>query len=194
MKVFENILCPIDFSDNSVRSVQWAEALSHRFGSKLTILHVMEYPGATDTFAFDFEAYQARTQAEMNDFVAPLRVPYETLVVSGSAAHEIVTQAEKTNATLIIMATRGLRGAAHVLLGSTAEHVIHHAPIPVLTLSPYCTSMPVRDVKNRILLPTSSTEKAPAGYLVFRSIIEELQHSVTMMHVIDFKDPMFGVN
>ena len=35
---------------------------------------------------------------------------------------------------LIVLATRGYSGLKHVLLGSTAERVVRHAPCPVLVV------------------------------------------------------------
>jgi len=35
---------------------------------------------------------------------------------------------------LIVIATHGYTGLKHVLLGSTAERVVRHAPCPVLTV------------------------------------------------------------
>jgi nucleotide-binding universal stress UspA family protein len=37
---------------------------------------------------------------------------------------------------LIVMATAGRTGVSHLLMGSVAEKVVRHAPVPVLTLPP----------------------------------------------------------
>lgn len=44
---------------------------------------------------------------------------------------------------LIIVATHGATGARHILLGSTAERIVHHAPCPVLTLK--CHEKDIKD-------------------------------------------------
>lgn len=194
MNVFEKILVPIDFSEHSVRALHWAEALAHRFQSTVMVLHVMEYPGATDSFAFDFEAFHSRTIADMHDFLTPLKIEHESFVIGGNPHLEIVNVAEKQNATLIVMGTRGLKGAAHHILGSTTEYVIHHAKCPVFTMSPHCVIPSEAPSKRKVLLPASSLEQPPHGYILLKQIVEQLQDSVTMMHVVDFKDPMFGVN
>lgn len=194
MRVFEKILCPVDFSESSVRALQWAETLAHRFQSMIVAMHVMEYPGATDSFAFDFEAYQARTITEMHDFLTPLKVQHESVVIAGTAPHEIENVAESQGVSLIVMGTRGLKGAAHRILGSTTEHVIHHAQVPVFTVNPHCEVPAAGTEKRRVLLPTSSLERPPHGYILLRQVVEELGDSVTLMHAVDFKDPMFGVN
>ena len=51
------------------------------------------------------------------------------------AAHQqIVTAAVETNADLIILATHGRTGIAHLLIGSTAERVVRYAQCPVLVV------------------------------------------------------------
>lgn len=57
----------------------------------------------------------------------------ELLAVEGFPPEAIVAKAVETEADLVVMGTRGRTGLAHVLLGSTAERVIHTAPCPVLT-------------------------------------------------------------
>ena len=52
----------------------------------------------------------------------------------GKPFHEITTDARERAADLIVIATHGYTGAKRVLLGSTAEQVVRHAPCPVLTV------------------------------------------------------------
>jgi len=47
---------------------------------------------------------------------------------------EIIDYAIKHDIDLIVMATHGRTGLAHVLLGSVAEKVVRKAPCPVLTI------------------------------------------------------------
>jgi nucleotide-binding universal stress UspA family protein len=115
-------------------------------------------------------------------------------VISGSAPQEIVSAVDKYQASLIVMGTRGLRGAAHKILGSAAEHVVHHATVPVFTVGPQCVVPPAGLEKKRVLMPVSTLEEPPHGYLVLRRVVQELGDAVTMMHVVSFNDPLFGVN
>jgi nucleotide-binding universal stress UspA family protein len=52
----------------------------------------------------------------------------------GEAAGELIRTAGDRNVDLIALSTRGRRGVARLLLGSTARRVVQHAPCPVLTV------------------------------------------------------------
>lgn len=54
------------------------------------------------------------------------------LVLWGDAASQIVKQATKSNADLIIMGTRGLGNLRGLLIGSVSNKVIHNAKCPTL--------------------------------------------------------------
>lgn len=58
----------------------------------------------------------------------------ETLGLEGYPPEVIIDKARENEVDLIAMGTHGRTGLTHVLLGSTAERVIHRAPCPVLTV------------------------------------------------------------
>jgi nucleotide-binding universal stress UspA family protein len=61
-------------------------------------------------------------------------IEVECRVVEGVAFAEIVRIARDEEIGLIVIATHGLSGIAHLLLGSTTEKVVRKAPCPVLTV------------------------------------------------------------
>jgi universal stress protein A len=193
MKLFERILCPIDFSQDSVKALQWTEYLARKYESEVSILHVMEpYPATVDV-GIDYDKYHSAVVRDMENFLAPLTIPHQTLQSSGLPSEKIVSFATTLGASLIVMSTRGLRGAAHKFIGSTAESVIRHSDIPVMTLSPDC-GQPGSIDSNRILVPISKLTWPIPGYMRRRRIIRDLDASVTMMYVVDMHDSMFGAS
>jgi nucleotide-binding universal stress UspA family protein len=64
------------------------------------------------------------------------------MVVEGSAAEQIIDQAEALGAGLIVMTTHGSGGLGRWLVGSCAERVVRHAHCPVLTIGKRALSGP----------------------------------------------------
>ncbi len=60
----------------------------------------------------------------------------DAVQVGHDVAEKITQYAQAYNIDLIVMATHGRGGLAHVWLGSITEKVIRSAPCPVLTLRP----------------------------------------------------------
>ena len=56
------------------------------------------------------------------------------VVISGSPGETIVSYAQENECTLIAIATHGHGGFRRFALGSTADYVVHHSNIPVLTV------------------------------------------------------------
>jgi len=56
----------------------------------------------------------------------------EPLRAQGVIANEIVRAAVEHGADQIAMGTRGMGAVGGLLLGSVAQRVVHHAPVPVL--------------------------------------------------------------
>lgn len=141
---FARILVAIDFSESSLRALDYALALAEPFGARLILLHVVEPAGYLDN---QFGVAPALDETNQNlleegrERLAQLcqrrissRVRSENLVRLGRAHSEIPDTAKALAADLIIMATHGFSGLKHALMGSTAERVVRMAPCPVLTV------------------------------------------------------------
>lgn len=63
-------------------------------------------------------------------------IPLETKVEKGVSAHNEIESYTSESADLIVMATHGHSGFAHLILGSTAEKVAQYVKKPVITVRP----------------------------------------------------------
>ncbi len=94
--------------------------LSERPKAKLKLVN-----GEKDTFTLHLERDDEKYQ-----------IPMKVEQVRGISAHyEIVDYAEE-HADMIVIATHGRSGLAHMFMGSTSEKVVQWAKIPVLTTRP----------------------------------------------------------
>ncbi|HSE41206.1 MAG TPA: universal stress protein [Acidobacteriota bacterium] len=190
MLKFNKILCPVDFSETSIKALQWAEFLAKRFNSELTVLHTIEIPLTSDPYIYDTENAQTQAEKSLETLLAPLTVKHNHLISFGDASPNIKKIADEIEAKLIIMGTRGLKGFRHKFIGSTAEYVMRHASIPVITISPVCG--PPHPNLNRALVLVSDVETIPEGELM-KAVADELDIHVTLMHVVSFAEPMYKV-
>lgn len=144
MLTVTKILCPTDFSDPSREALSTAEQMAGLFDAELLLCHVVEpaiYPvavGLPPTAGYDLER-QAFDAAEerLGELVSELKsrgVKASASVESGPAWQRLGELVEEHGIGLVVMATHGLTGLAHVLLGSTAERLVRTCPCPVLTV------------------------------------------------------------
>jgi nucleotide-binding universal stress UspA family protein len=56
------------------------------------------------------------------------------IVFVGDPKDSIIERAIEIKASMIVLGTHGRTGLSHLLMGSTAEYVIRHSPIPVLVI------------------------------------------------------------
>lgn len=143
----QTILVATDFSPPAEKALHYAQRFAQQFGSKIVVLHVIEpvYPYPVDGlmhFPGDLQDPMVELRpavekslerlAETAAQAAGVVVRPKTRV--GRAWREITEAATAENADAIVIATHGRSGLAHVLLGSTAEKVVRHAPCPVLVV------------------------------------------------------------
>jgi nucleotide-binding universal stress UspA family protein len=57
---------------------------------------------------------------------------WQAEVVRGDSDDRIIDSAQEHGTDLIVMGSHGHTGLRHLLMGSVAEHVLRHAPCPVL--------------------------------------------------------------
>lgn len=142
-----HILVPVDFSDHSVEALSVARSLAVDLDATIRVLHVIEeviHPsfyvtGQTSLSAW-FPELEATALREMRRLTARAEgsdVPIEYHIKEGRASMEIVSFAKRQDIQLIVMASHGLSGVEHLLLGSVTERVIRLAPCPVLTLKSF---------------------------------------------------------
>jgi nucleotide-binding universal stress UspA family protein len=140
----KKILVPVDFSDCSMKGVEYARQLASHFGSRLVLFHsiAIQYWITNDEYTrYDLPLLTQQSdkiaREQMRELVQTLKrdgVEVTGFVAMGHAGQAICTRAELEKVDLIVMSTHGTTGLKHVLLGSTAEYVVRHARGPALVV------------------------------------------------------------
>lgn len=141
MTGYQHILLAADFQDDSARVAERAKELASRYEAKLSLLHVVENmpvePGnelmIPPTANVEQELLN-NAERRLRDLASRLSVAdgdHEVRV--GQTKREIIDHAEENGVDLIVVGSHSRHGLA-LLLGSTANAVLHGAPCDVLAV------------------------------------------------------------
>lgn len=129
---FRQILCAVDFSEESLAAMHHAISWSRQFNSRLTVVHVLE--GLRESPYPDAQVARAR----LAEFAGPYsaRSRCEFTVQMGSPADAILEAAENVVSDIIVIGARGAGSAPRIAshFGSVAHKIVCNASCPVLTV------------------------------------------------------------
>ncbi len=135
------ILCPTDFSQNSMFALHIARDLARQNQATLIVLHVADTLGP-EGLSF----VEAETGLQPDTHVEALRrklhrsAPSEPglephyLLREGDPAHIIEQVVSEEHCDLVVLGTHGRTGLDRLLMGSIAESIIRRCPCPVLVI------------------------------------------------------------
>lgn len=139
--LFRNIVAAYDGSNLSKKALQKAVQLAQLSNAKLNVIHVFQlpvYPVGDAAFAFtEQEAGLLNDEQEVLSEAKSMVPPEITATYTmekGSPAKEILDFADKVDADLIVIGSRGLGPIREFILGSVSHNVVQHAKIPVLVI------------------------------------------------------------
>ena len=142
MKI-KRILFPTDFSKHSLAALEYARSFSEKFQAQLHVLHVVH----NSSYMVTTEGAELPRWSD-EELVGVARESMDKLLGSelagsgevidvieiGNPLVQIVRYARNEKVDLIVMATHGRSGLAHIMMGSVAEKVVRKASCPVLTV------------------------------------------------------------
>jgi nucleotide-binding universal stress UspA family protein len=136
---------PTDFSEGADRALTWARTLAQAFRAEIIVLHVLELPvnwtplgglGSIPTPLSSESVEQLTNEAQTIVETVARDAPEvaRRLLRKGHPREVILAIAQEVGADVVVMGTHGRRGVSHLLIGSVAEHIVRHSPIPVCTV------------------------------------------------------------
>jgi len=192
------ILCPVDFSEPSLRALRHASALAGWYQSALTALYVnpalpMEAVGDVGTFAVGSTAVleaarSTRIVSDLRNFVSRAvrdqTVDVEVEEETGTA-DVIVARASSLPADLIVMGTHGRTGIERLLVGSVAERVLRTASCPVMVVPPH-DAVPTETVSfKHIVCAVDFSASSLAALRWAVSLAKETDAHLWLLHTIE---------
>jgi nucleotide-binding universal stress UspA family protein len=198
----KRILCPIDFSEFSVRAYRHAVSLAEHYRAKLVAQHVVElWRHPSVGFVVNAGLYHEFCRALREDGESRLQelvknhtpdgIQPELVVELGLAPDSILSFAEAHQTDVIVMGTHGRRGYDRLMLGSVTDRVMRRAPCPVLAVcKPPNDSAAVEERQhvhhlNRILFCTDFSENSERALSYAISVTTEYDAELTLLHVLE---------
>ena len=136
------IFVPFDFSASAERALAWAVDLQRTSrADAIRIVHAINSrPPGTGDVSLDIllpnEGEVAALENKMLDSVRRYGGEATAKVVAraNTVGDIILDEAHTTDSDLIVIGTHGRTGVKRIVFGSVAEHVVRHAPCPVVTV------------------------------------------------------------
>src|SRR5262245_32866620 len=123
--MIHKILLPIDDSEHSSRTIQYAANLAKLTNASVTVMHAFQTPifrkrgaGLSEDFKISLEEEAKELVAEVTAQIQSEGLTASALVVEGSPAEAILQAAETDAPDLIVMGSRGGGGLPGLNLGS----------------------------------------------------------------------------
>ncbi len=132
--VFSHVLCPVDFSRPSEKTLAYAKNLGCI--PRITLLHVMDAKASGFDRAGNTEECR-RKMAVIEADLAQGGIRAASIIRSGSPAREITRVAEELDVSLIMIARLGQSDyIKNIPIGSVAKGVAMHAVRPLFMVNP----------------------------------------------------------
>jgi nucleotide-binding universal stress UspA family protein len=179
-------------------------------GASVTAIHVAPFqavpiypyiePRGVEAFMLS-AGDRERLTTELKRFLdvdEPIRVPVTCQVVDApNVHHEIVAQADRLPADLIVMGTHGRSGFQRLLLGSVTEKVLRTARPPVLTVGAIPDVVPAANFAfKRILCAVDFSDCSLAALRYAASLAEPAGAELSVLSVVEWTpvgdDPLLG--
>ncbi len=142
---FDRVLAPTDFSDASMKAIDYATNFANFLKADLHLIHVVDMPALKGYASVYSEFLQLEldqpsklnVDTTLKQMVANKQMVGNLKVASlvGEPVDEILGYADKQEANFIVMASHGRKGLERLLLGSVTAGVVARSRIPVITMA-----------------------------------------------------------
>lgn len=140
------IVVGLDGSDGALEGLHFAIALARDLGAEVVAVYGYAIPAYAlvptgfPAAPVDDELVRRELGERLTgDWSAPLResgLPFRTRLADGSPAAVLMEAAEREDARMIVVGTRGMGGFEELLLGSVGHQLTHHASRPIVVVPP----------------------------------------------------------
>jgi nucleotide-binding universal stress UspA family protein len=186
---FDNVLYATDFSRQSDVALPFALSIAHKYGSRLSAVHVLTPLPLENIKTIEMQALGAQALREAHESMREIErrldaVPHEAVLRKGDIWEELSSLQADKHFDLIVLGTHGRAGVSKLLMGSVAERIFRQSTCPVLTVGPNVSAEPgsVADI-HTILCPIDFTSASLAAFPYAISLAQENQARLYLLNV-----------
>ena len=192
----KKILWATDFSDESQDAYQYALQFANTFKSEIIGLHVIPdfSPALYDTASVvkdeltkRIHSVKKEAEKKFDDLKKNKDPSLKVIIKEGTASKKIIECAVEEEADLIVMGKKGISAIEKLFIGSVANQIIRHSPIPILLTKKGDRKLGFK----RILVPTdfSAQEEIEREYAWKLALGFDSQ--LTLLYVLELHDYEF---
>jgi nucleotide-binding universal stress UspA family protein len=147
MASIHQLLVPVDGSLTSAKAVDTAIELARLNGARVRLFHVIDELDHVNGFETSktyneelvplMRAGGEKLLAQMRRRVTDQGLVCDSVLVesgTGRVCEQVAEEARLVRADMIVLGSHGRHGLARMLMGSDAEQIARHAPVPVLVV------------------------------------------------------------
>jgi nucleotide-binding universal stress UspA family protein len=188
----KKVLVTVDFSSGSLRTLDHAAALAGRFGSRVSLLHVVEpvqfVRGLGDvSFVSDEEGAEHAAGERLSRWMkgrTASAIPGEPLVRRGRLVRQIMETARSTDTDLIVLSRAHRRGWQRLLAPSRLKRIVRRAICPTLIVpESFLARHPRATLGRRVLVPVDGSERSRSALGWGAALVEPIRGSLSVFYV-----------
>jgi nucleotide-binding universal stress UspA family protein len=179
----KTILVPIDFSENSINALKYADTLALKLNAGIVVLNI--YTG--DITNYDagwpmeesFKNVKEILEKEIQGIAQKYCKSATTILVKeGKVVKEILDSVKETKADLIVMGTHGATGLKRVFLGSNTANLISNSDKPVLAIPENYSFSNIQKI-----IYATDMHNILSELKIITSIADDLNAAVEVLHL-----------
>ncbi len=129
---FRNILLPLDLTKETREKIAFAVEFSEYFGAKINVISVLQ----TTDVEIRNRLQQQLDKVEEFFMNKEIEVSARLLLSEAPISDVVVKYGEEIGADLLMIMTQQELKIKEHFMGSTAEHIVNHSNIPVISIRP----------------------------------------------------------
>jgi nucleotide-binding universal stress UspA family protein len=188
----KTIVVATDLDGRSEAALEYVRKLATSYGARIVLAHGID--------PVEYAAVDAVPGRVLNDLTEAARAALEKMtsdllregihshseIRQGAVAQMLLDVAKQYGAGLIVIGTKGMKGAGRIAVGAIAEQLVRLSPCPVLAVAADWNAGPYRPVPGGpVLLAMERNEATETAVATGESLAEVFERPLVVVHALE---------